>query len=276
MRTLAGDKVREIIRDNFDERIAMTVVTYIIDKGWDCVSEITEEEILEIKGNAFMTDTFTQALVRTAVKICKECNMIDEFLPFVINFLHVPNAATKSIEIYKDDVSEYNWERLLDKFNLDYEEEPEKIEMLELNANLLGFYPEQQEVNMFKTIDEVLEAGKHDFFEIYLDNKGTKWIAFSGYIYTEGEPGTDENGEFDDTLIYRVVEYSSGMNFPLEKYLAMTEEDRSYAYDVRGNDYIGDYNEEDALKAANNWFGVGVEFQKSPELTMDIPVGRYY
>lgn len=145
MSTLAGDNVREIIRKHFDERISMTVVTYIIDKGWDYVSQITEEEIMKLTGNALMTDTFTQALVRTAVKICTECNLIDDFLPFIINQLHVPKAATKSIEIYKDDVSDYNWERLMDKFNLDYEEDFEKIEMIELNANLVGYWPNEKE-----------------------------------------------------------------------------------------------------------------------------------
>ena len=145
MKTLAGDKVRKIIRDNFDERMAMTVVAYIIDKGWDFVSEITDEEILELSGNALMTDVFIQSLVRTSVKICKECNMVDDFLPFVVNFLYVPNAKTQSIEVYKEDVSEYNWERLLNKFNLDYEEEPEKIEMIELNANLLGYWPNEED-----------------------------------------------------------------------------------------------------------------------------------
>lgn len=143
MREVAGDKVYDIIRRNFDARLSMTIVAYIIDTGWENISQITEEEILEVKGNALMTDTFTQAIVRTSVKICKECNLYDDFLPFIINQLHVPKAATKSIEIYKSDVSEYDWDRLLDKFGLDYEEEPEKIEMIELNANLLGFYPEQ-------------------------------------------------------------------------------------------------------------------------------------
>ena len=143
MREVAGDKVYDIIRRNFDARLSMTIVAYIIDTGWENISHITEEEILEVKGNALMTDTFTQAIVRTSVKICKECNLYDDFLPFIINQLHVPKAATKSIEIYKSDVSEYDWDRLLDKFGLDYEEEPEKIEMIELNANLLGFYPEQ-------------------------------------------------------------------------------------------------------------------------------------
>lgn len=142
---LAGDNVRDIIRKYFDERVAMTVVTYIIDKGWENVKEITEEEIKEVTGGALMSDTFVQALVRTAVKICRETNQIDDFLPFIINHLHVPNAATKSVEIYKSEVSDDDWERLIDKFNLDYEENYEQIEMIELNANLLGYWPNEDE-----------------------------------------------------------------------------------------------------------------------------------
>lgn len=142
---LAGDNVRDIIRKYFDERVAMTVVTYIIDKGWENVKEITEEEIKEVTGGALMSDTFVQALVRTAVKICRETNQIDDFLPFIINYLHVPNASTQSIEIYKSDVTGYNWDRLMDKFNLDYEENYEQIEMIELNANLLGYWPNEDE-----------------------------------------------------------------------------------------------------------------------------------
>ena len=126
---------------------------------------------------------------------------------------------------------------------------------------------------LFKTIDEVLGSG--DFFEIY-EQDGEKWISFSGYIYTEGEPGTDENGEYDENLIYRVVEYGGGMDFPLEEYLNMSQDDRDYAYDIRDNDYIGDVDEAEALETANNWYGVGIEIKKSPGLTMDIPIGKYY
>lgn len=142
---LAGYNVREIIRKHFDERMSMAVATYIIDKGWEYVRQITEEEIKEISGNAFMTDVFVQSLVRTAVRICRETNQIDDFMPFIINYLHVPNAATKSVEIYKNEVSDDNWESLMDKFNLDYEEDYEKIEMIELNANLLGYWPNKEE-----------------------------------------------------------------------------------------------------------------------------------
>jgi len=142
---LAGDNVRDIIRKYFDEHVAMTVVTYIMDKGWENVKEITEEEIKEVTGSAFMSDAFVQALIRTAVKICNETNQIDDFLPYIINYLHVPNASTQSIEIYKSDVTGYNWNRLMDKFNLDYEENYEQIEMIELNANLLGYWPNEDE-----------------------------------------------------------------------------------------------------------------------------------
>lgn len=145
MNTLAGDNVREIIRKYFDERMAMAVVNYILDKGWENVSQITEEEIKEVPGNALMTDVFVQALVRTAVKICTKTNQFDDFLPYIINHLHVPKAATKSVEIYKSEVSDDDWERLLDKFNLDYEEDYEKIEMIELNANLVGYWPNEEE-----------------------------------------------------------------------------------------------------------------------------------
>lgn len=142
---LAGDNVREIIRKHFDERMSMAVVTYIIDKGWEYVRQITEEEIKEISGNAFMTDVFVQSLVRTAVRICRETNQIDDFMPFIINHLHVPNAVTQSIEIYKSEVSDDDWERIMDRFNLDYEENYEDIQMIELNANLLGYWPNEQE-----------------------------------------------------------------------------------------------------------------------------------
>lgn len=125
---------------------------------------------------------------------------------------------------------------------------------------------------MFNTIEDVLNAG--DFYEIYEEN-GEKRITFGGYIYTEGEPGTDENGEEDENLCYRVVEYSDGLDFSLKEYLAMSQEDYDYAYDIRGNDYIGDVTEEDAFETANNWFGKGVKINRVEKITMDTPVGYY-
>ena len=143
MKELAGDKVREIIRDEFDERMSMAVVLYILDHGFEEIKDYTEEDILKVTGNGLMTDVFAQALIRSAVRICKECSPIDDFLPYIINQLYVPKAKTHSVELYKEEIPEYLWDKIMDEFELDYEEEPDAIEMIELNANLLGFYPEQ-------------------------------------------------------------------------------------------------------------------------------------
>lgn len=137
MRTMAGDKVKDIINKEYDARVAMTVITYIIDKGWNYVSQITEEEILEVKGNAFMTDEFVQALIRTAVKICKETSQIDDFLPYIINHLYVPNAKTGLLDFYKDETTDENWEMMMDVFDIDKEEYDKEITMITLNANVV-------------------------------------------------------------------------------------------------------------------------------------------
>lgn len=121
---------------------------------------------------------------------------------------------------------------------------------------------------LFNTVEEALDK---EFYEIHEEN-GEKRIAFCGYIYTEGEPGY-RDGKEDENLCYRIVEYSGGMDFSLKEYL---ENDKLFeeAFEVRGNDFIGDVTEEEALEAANNWFGEGVEIIRT-ELTMDTPVGYY-
>ena len=140
MKNTHGEKIRRIIAEEFDGRCEMMVVTYILDKGFENLKEVTEEEILEVKGNALMTDRFCQALVRTSVRICKECNMIDDFLPFIVNYLYVPNAKMKEISFYYDDFGKYDWENLIDELDVDYEEDPSEIEMITINANVIASY----------------------------------------------------------------------------------------------------------------------------------------
>lgn len=137
MRNNAGEKVRRIIAEEFDGRVEMAVVTYILDKGFENLKEVTEEEILEVKGNAFMTDKFCQALVRAAVRICKECHEIDDFLPFIVNYLYVPNAKMKEISLCLDDFGSADWEYLIDKLDVEYEESPNEIGMITINANVI-------------------------------------------------------------------------------------------------------------------------------------------
>ena len=136
-RNEAGIKVKQIIEQEFDGRIAMSVVTYILHHGFDKLKEITEDDILEIKGNAFMADKFCQALVRCAVRICKECKEIDDFLPFIVNHLYVPKANMHKVTFYQDEMTEYRWASFINILDIDYEENADEIQMVTLNANVI-------------------------------------------------------------------------------------------------------------------------------------------
>ena len=135
----AGEKVKRIINEEFDERMSMTVITYLMEKGTDNLREITEEEILKLKGNSIMTDEFVQSLVRCAVRISKECNEIHDILPFIVNELYVPDAGMEIIDLYKNEVDEDVWDSLKDTFGADVED----VEMIVLNANLMAVYAKE-------------------------------------------------------------------------------------------------------------------------------------
>ena len=137
MRNTAGEKVEQIISKEFDNRMEMAIVTYILDKGMENLKKVTEEDIMEIKGNALMTDRFCQALVRTAVKICKECDSIDEFLPFIVNHLYVPKARMREVTIFQDEMTKYRWEEFLDELGVEYEESADEIQSVTINANVI-------------------------------------------------------------------------------------------------------------------------------------------
>ena len=137
MKNTAGQKIKDIIRKEFDSRMEMPVVTYIINTGWERVKQHTEEEILKVKGNAIMSDEFVQDLVRCAVKICNECDMFSDFLPFIVNYLFIYNAKMFEINLEKDDVSNYQWEQILRKSGLDMDEDEDDIDMIVLNANVI-------------------------------------------------------------------------------------------------------------------------------------------
>ena len=116
----------------------MAVIGYILDNGFEDLAQITEEEILEVKGNAMMTDRFCQALVRTAVMICKECNTYDEFLPFIVNHLYVPKAKMKEVTLYKEECEKWQWNEYLRMYDIEDENEEEEIYSITLNANVVN------------------------------------------------------------------------------------------------------------------------------------------
>lgn len=138
------NKVAKIIREEFDTRVSMMVVQYVLDKGTENLKEITEEEILKLEGNGLMTANFVQALVRTGVRISKECNMIDDFLPFIVTELYVPKAKTNDVTLYKEYFESYSdyysWEELLKELDMDYDEDVEDIVGVKLSAVVTDKY----------------------------------------------------------------------------------------------------------------------------------------
>lgn len=137
MKNIAGQKVRDIIRKEFDSRMEMAVVTHILGTGWDKLELATEEDINNVEGNGLMAKEFCQALVRASVRICKECDMFEDFLPFIVNYLFVPNAKMREIELSKSGMKPYEWKDLLDKFDLYDEEDIDDVDMIVLNANVI-------------------------------------------------------------------------------------------------------------------------------------------
>lgn len=134
----AGEKVKHIINEEFNERMSMTVITYLMEKGTDNLREITEEEILKLKGNSIMTDEFVQSLVRCAVRISKECNEIHDILPFIVNHLYVPETEMRTIDLCRDELDRETWDDLLSE--LDYPNEEEEVESITIKANLTKVY----------------------------------------------------------------------------------------------------------------------------------------
>lgn len=134
----AGKKVKQIINEEFDERMSMTVITYLMEKGTDNLREITEEEILKLKGNSLMTDEFVQALVRCAVRISNECNEIHDILPFIVNELYVPDASMEFFDFFKNEENEETWKELVNAFGIE-----EEAEIITVNANLLRVYAKE-------------------------------------------------------------------------------------------------------------------------------------
>ena len=114
------NKIRTIIEENFDTRLELSVLYYILEAGTDQLKKVTEEDITQIKGDALMSNDFCQALVRTAVLIAKEFDTIDimTFIRCKANFFPSVNEIT----FFSDDYSIENWKYLLNKLDISYED----------------------------------------------------------------------------------------------------------------------------------------------------------
>lgn len=81
-------KVKQIIEEEFDGRLGVMVMTYLLGQlGMDAAARISDEDIEALDGNALMTRDFIQALVRTARRIAKECDFTNDVIPYIVKEL---------------------------------------------------------------------------------------------------------------------------------------------------------------------------------------------
>ena len=119
-------KIGEIINKNFDARMTNAVIAYIVDKGWDNVKDITDEQILKLEDQGIMTAEFTQALVRTAREICQTCSMWEDLMPFIRCHIGINGYQTQEIRLEKEDYSESEWDNLT--YQLDIDDDIDRVE----------------------------------------------------------------------------------------------------------------------------------------------------
>ena len=84
------NKVKAIIKEECDERVALVVLAYTLGQlGMDNASEITDEEIEAMDGNPMMSKEFVQSLARCARRIGK-CSFVNDVVPYIVeNFQYL-------------------------------------------------------------------------------------------------------------------------------------------------------------------------------------------
>ena len=70
-------KAKEIIDRNGRGIPYVMVISYILEKGQDMISEITDKQIEAVSENGFMTKEFAQVLIRTSREVVKNCDQND-------------------------------------------------------------------------------------------------------------------------------------------------------------------------------------------------------
>lgn len=120
-----NNEISNLIAREFDGRMEAAVFSHILDKGMENLAKITEQEIEKIEGNGIMSKDFLQALVRTAVKICKNYTPIEvmKYIRTECGFTPFPSHVT----LYKDTYSASDWMELCCMLDEDENEAEIKI-----------------------------------------------------------------------------------------------------------------------------------------------------
>ena len=130
-------KIGQIIDKNFDARMTNAVIGYIVDKGWDYVKDITDEQISKIEDQALMTKEFSQALVKTAREICKTCSMWEDLMPYIRCHIGINGYQTQKIRIEREDYTEDQWDNIT--YQLDVDEDIDRIDGFMIVTDVIVF-----------------------------------------------------------------------------------------------------------------------------------------
>lgn len=119
-------ELKEYISKNFDTRMEDAVFSYILEKGFDSLKKISDDDINQLEGSGLMTTAFVQALVRSAVYICKSYTPIDimRYIRLECNFMPYPDI----LMMYKEWYTNTGWEKICAALDIDPSEK--KIEVL--------------------------------------------------------------------------------------------------------------------------------------------------
>lgn len=71
------NKAKEIINKTANGMPYVVVISYILEKGQETITQITDEMIDNMDGNALMTADFCKSLVRAAREVVRNCDQSD-------------------------------------------------------------------------------------------------------------------------------------------------------------------------------------------------------
>lgn len=117
-----NNKVGQIIKEEFDARLDGMVITQITLMGWDAAAKITDEEIENSKENGMFPKEATQGLFRACKRIATECDMYEDFFPYIRKYLGINNCPVHDITLEKTSFADWEWEGMLDELGIDPDE----------------------------------------------------------------------------------------------------------------------------------------------------------
>lgn len=76
------------IENKYGSILFRTGLGYMMDKGMDFCSNLVDEDIEKVKGNAMMTAEFVQDMIRCAKEL-SQLSLWEDIIPYIKEYIHV-------------------------------------------------------------------------------------------------------------------------------------------------------------------------------------------